>query len=37
MPKQLLDEARVDRRAFQATSFSEAEEADLKYWRSHTQ
>jgi hypothetical protein len=34
--KQLLDEARVDRGAFTVTSFSEAEQADLLYWRSRT-
>ena len=36
MPKQLLEEARVNRRAFEVTSFAEAEEADRKYWRSRT-
>ncbi len=36
MSKQLLDEARVDRRAFSVMSFAEAEEADLLYWRSRT-
>jgi hypothetical protein len=36
MPKQLLDEARVNRQAFEVTSFAEAEEADRQYWRSRT-
>ncbi len=36
MPKQLLDEARVDRRAFSVTSLAEAEKADLAYWRSRS-
>jgi hypothetical protein len=36
MPKQLLDEARVNRHAFEVTSFAEAEEADRQYWRSRT-
>jgi hypothetical protein len=36
MPKQLLDEARVSRQAFEVTSFAEVEEADRKYWRSRT-
>jgi len=36
MPKQLLDEARVNRQAFAVTSFAEAEEADRQYWRSRT-
>jgi hypothetical protein len=36
MPKQLLDEARVNRQAFSVTSFAEAEEADREYWRSRT-
>jgi hypothetical protein len=36
MPKQLLDEARVDRRVFTVTSLAEAEQADLEYWRSRT-
>ena len=36
MPKQLLDDARVNRVAFEVTSFAEAEKADLEYWRSHT-
>ena len=36
MPKQLLEEARVSREAFEVTSFAEAEEADRKYWRSRT-
>jgi hypothetical protein len=36
MPKQLLDEARLDRRAFSVTSLAEAEQADLAYWRSRT-
>jgi hypothetical protein len=36
MPKQLLDAARVNRQAFEVTSFAEAEEADRQYWRSRT-
>ncbi len=36
MPKQLTDEARVDRRAFSVTSLAEAEKADLAYWRSRS-
>jgi hypothetical protein len=36
MPKQLLDEARVNRQAFEVTSFAEAEAADCEYWRSRT-
>jgi hypothetical protein len=36
MPKQLLDEARVNRQAFEVASFAEAEEADREYWRSRT-
>ena len=36
MPKQWLDEMRVDRQAFEVTSFAAAEEADLQYWRSRT-
>ena len=36
MPKQLIEEARVSRRAFEVTSLAEAEEADRKYWRSRT-
>ena len=36
MPKQLLDKARVDRRAFSVMTFAEAEQADLLYWRSRT-
>jgi hypothetical protein len=36
MPKQLLDEARVDRRAFSVMSLAEAEQADQAYWRSRT-
>jgi hypothetical protein len=36
MPKQLLDEARVSRQAFEVTSLAQAEEADRKYWRSRT-
>jgi len=36
MPKQLLDEARVDRQAFEVTSFAEAEKSDREYWRSRT-
>ena len=36
MPKQLLDEARVNRQAIEVASFAEAEEADREYWRSRT-
>jgi hypothetical protein len=36
MSKQLLDEARVDRREFSVTSLAEVEKADLLYWRSRT-
>ena len=36
MPDNLLDQARVDRRAFAVTSFAEAERADRAYWRSRT-
>ena len=36
MSKTLLEEARVDRRAFSVTSFSDAEKEDLAYWRSRT-
>ncbi len=36
MSKQLLDEAKVDRRAFSVTSLAEAEQEDLAYWRSRT-
>lgn len=36
MPKQLLDEARVDRRFFRVLSFAEAEQADQAEWRSRT-
>ena len=37
MSNQLLDEARVDRRFFSvASSFAEAEQADLEYWRART-
>jgi hypothetical protein len=36
MPKQLLDEARVSRQAFEVTTLAEAEKADLQYWRSRT-
>jgi len=36
MPKQWLDEMRVDRQAFEVTSSAAAEEADLQYWRSRT-
>jgi hypothetical protein len=36
MPKQWLDEMRVDRQAFEVTTFAAAEEADLQYWRSRT-
>jgi hypothetical protein len=36
MPKQLLDEARVNRQAFEVTSLAEAEEAGRQYWRSRT-
>ena len=35
MPEYLIDQARVDRRAFAVTSFAEAERADWAYWRSH--
>jgi hypothetical protein len=36
MPKQLLDEVRLSRQAFEVTTFAEAEAADQKYWRSRT-
>jgi hypothetical protein len=36
MSKQLLAEARADRRAFSVTSLAEAEQADLAYWRTRT-
>jgi len=36
MPKQWLDEARVDRRAFEVTTLTAAEEADRDYWRSRS-
>ena len=36
MSEQLLDQARVDRRAFSVTSLAEAEAADLAYWRQRT-
>jgi hypothetical protein len=36
MSKTNLEAARVDRDVFQVTSFAEAEEADLAYWRSLT-
>jgi hypothetical protein len=36
MPDNLIDQARVDRRAFAVTSFAEAERADRAYWRSRT-
>ncbi len=36
MPKQLLDEARVSRKAFVVTCLAEAEEVDQKHWRSRT-
>ena len=36
MPDKLIDQARVDRRAFAVTSFAEAERADRAYWRSRT-
>jgi len=36
MPKQLLDEVRLSRQAFEVMSFAEAEVADQKYWRSRT-
>ena len=36
MPDNLLDQARVDRRAFAVMSFVEAERADRAYWRSRT-
>jgi hypothetical protein len=34
--QQLLDQARVDRSAFSVSSLTEAEEADLTYWRQRT-
>ena len=36
MGEQLLDTARVDRRAFSVTTLSEAERDDHAYWRSRT-
>ncbi len=36
MRGKLLDHARVDRTAFQVTTFAEAERADQEYWRSRT-
>jgi hypothetical protein len=36
MPKQLLDEVRLSRQAFEVMTFAEAEAADQKYWRSRT-
>ena len=36
MPKQLLDETRLNRQAFSVVSFAEAEQADQEYWRSRT-
>jgi hypothetical protein len=36
MADALPNEARVDRRAFSVTSFLEAEQADLQYWRSRS-
>jgi hypothetical protein len=36
MRESLLDRVRVDRTAFQVTSFSEAEQMDRAYWRSRT-
>ncbi|MEI8041457.1 MAG: hypothetical protein WCL11_08620 [Verrucomicrobiota bacterium] len=36
MPKQLLDEARVNRQVFEVTTFAKAEESDWQYWRSRT-
>jgi hypothetical protein len=36
MPKQLLDEARVNRQVFEVTSFAAAEETNRQYGRSRT-
>ena len=36
MPEQLLDQARVNRQAFEVRSLAEAEELDREYWRSRT-
>jgi hypothetical protein len=36
MPDNLLDQARVDRRALAVTSFTEAERADRAYWHLQT-
>jgi hypothetical protein len=36
MAETLLNEARVDRRAFSVVALAEAEKADLEYWRSRT-
>jgi hypothetical protein len=36
MSKTLLEEARVDRKAFTVVSLAEAEAADFEYWRSRT-
>ena len=36
MSEQLLSEARVDRTAFSVTTLTEAEAADLAWWRSRT-
>ena len=36
MAETLLNEARVDRRAFSVVTLAEAERADLDYWRSRS-
>jgi len=36
MPKTLLQQATVDRRAFAVVSFAEAEREDRAYWRSRS-
>ena len=36
MSEQLIDQVRVDRTAFSVTTLSEAEQADLVYWRQRT-
>ncbi len=36
MPDNLLDQARLDRRAFAVAPFAEAEFVDRAYWRSRT-
>jgi hypothetical protein len=36
MAETLFNEARVDRRAFSVTTFAEAEQSDLQYWRSRS-